>query len=182
MRPENTLPRTVFGLVTDRPFSADVELRMDHRYFRGFMARDRYGRQRSEMIFAPGVSSVTVEDPVRHRQYVLLMNFGSRQVIEQDIPGKQQIWTEDIEQVSSSETRLIEGIRCYREHRTSAEGDSITDWICTRVGLVLEEIVAEDGATSSWALHNIRLEEPDPKLFEVPSAGDGTQPEQRTRP
>src|SRR5581483_10771762 len=87
MRPENTLPRTVFGLVTDRPFSADVELRMDHRYFRGFMARDRYGRQRSEMIFAPGVSSVTVEDPVRHRQYVLLMNFGSRQVIEQDIPG-----------------------------------------------------------------------------------------------
>src|SRR5690242_11475072 len=95
---EITLPRTVFGLIAGRPFSADVEMYVDHplaQRFQGFLARDRYGRQRSEIIFAPGVSSITVTEPVGQRQYALLKNSGGAQAVETDLPRDQQIWSGD---------------------------------------------------------------------------------------
>ena len=74
---------------------------------------------------------------------------------------------------------MIEGIECFRikfgpqpplAERSATSG---TAWLSPRIGLVAEEFVSGEGDRGSWRLYDINLNEPDPRLFEVPTAAPG---------
>src|SRR5258708_3028378 len=170
-------PHVIRPHVSDQPFSAKVEMTFEQFGKRrgGFVARDSYGRTRYEILFAPGVSAISITDPVREVRYMLSPATKGLTVIA--YPRAQQMWSEkgtEPDTPADDEKRMIEGLECYRfafQLRGGEHGEqcgNVTAWISPRVGLVEEEAI-EAGQKNTWRLYDISLSEPDPELFEPPS-------------
>ena len=166
------------GLTAGLPFSASFLTGHERGgAYAGFLARDSRGREYRRIDFEPGLTMSGITDPIAEKMYTV--NSQSGTVIETPYPPEQQIWQSEKRTWPEAERRVIEGIECFRRefgpHPPGKErsGPSGTAWLSPRIGLVSEEFFTEEGDRVSWRLYDINLDEPDPRLFEAPTAAPG---------
>ena len=163
------------GFVAGRPFSANVLFEHERgRTHTGFLARDSHGRLHRRTDLAPGLSMTVITDPIAGKIYMI--NSGAGTVNESTYPSEQQSWNWFSDGPPDAERREVAGFLCFRlelsPHAPGTErfGVSGSAWLSPRIGLVAEEFVTAEGDRGSWRLHDISLDEPDPRLFEAPTA------------
>jgi hypothetical protein len=169
-------PYSMIPLVLDHPFTARVELKHEEEgtsvVCGGLMARDGEGRWKYDICLPSGERIVRITDPGAETMYVL--DITHHIFLKQPYLRTQQMWvTPNRPPADNVETRLVEGLECYRLETTlmssePGETRSVTSWVSPEVGLVAEEFETPSGPRGSWRLFEISLAEPDSNLFEIP--------------
>lgn len=175
MKSAQTRPPHIFtGLQAGMPFSAKFSFEQERaRPYTGFRARDSQGREYLRQDLAPGLTIVSISDPIAEKTY--FFHSQADKVSEVPYPREKQLWwPQPPDEPPEAERRKIEGIVCFRcdfgpPKESELSGASGIAWLSNRIGLVAEEYVAEDGATGRWQLFDINLNEPEPQFFVAPT-------------
>jgi hypothetical protein len=155
LQAQHQVPSIAADVVTFHRLSDGRVIHVDGHYY-----RNREGKVREDS----GNGAVIV-DTNAHR--VTILNFETKEAHVMKVPGNQAHPAMDVR--TSSGHGNVEGHKVSKMASAGPHGEKLEAWSADDLGLTVFTRSQSSNMTMTKYVRNIKVEEPDPSLFEIPS-------------